>query len=132
MNIQEEAKKIKNDEREYEKFKDELNVVSNFFFKFDEGCRIADLGLCRPANEEDQGKIYGVLPYVAPEVVREEKYTQATDVYSFGIVAYELFAQAYPYHDQKNLSIERILRGLRPNIDKVKIPQSLKDLIKRC
>ena len=30
--------------------------------------------------------VYGVLPYVAPEVLRGKKYTQASDVYSFGII----------------------------------------------
>jgi len=45
-------------------------------------CRIADLGLSRPASENDETKIYGVLPYVAPEVLREKKYTQASDIYS--------------------------------------------------
>src|SRR6185312_13668743 len=33
---------------------------------------ITDLGLCRPANELDNGKVFGVLPYVAPEVLKGE------------------------------------------------------------
>ena len=41
---------------------------------------ITDLGLCKPANvKPPQGgnkKIYGVLPYVAPEVLRGKEYTQ--------------------------------------------------------
>src|SRR5436190_9696221 len=49
-------------------------------------CLIADLGLCRPANEQDQkDKVYGVMPYVAPEVLKSKPYTQASDIYSFGI-----------------------------------------------
>jgi serine/threonine protein kinase len=28
---------------------------------------ITDLGLCKPANDQDEKKIHGVLPYVAPE-----------------------------------------------------------------
>ncbi|CAG8552036.1 10977_t:CDS:10 [Racocetra fulgida] len=43
---------------------------------------ISDLGLCRPVNEEDEEKIYGVPLYVAPEVIREKKYTQAADIFS--------------------------------------------------
>src|SRR5438067_11079882 len=32
---------------------------------------ITDLGLCRPANEKpSQSDVYGVLPYVAPEVLK--------------------------------------------------------------
>src|SRR2546421_9328554 len=33
-------------------------------------CLITDLGLCKPVNTKDQEDIYGVLPYVAPEVLR--------------------------------------------------------------
>jgi len=48
---------------------------------------ITDLGLCRPANETDKGKVYGVLPYVAPEVLCGKPYSQTSDIYSFGIIA---------------------------------------------
>src|SRR5438874_1651038 len=30
---------------------------------------ITDLGLCRPVGEKDKSRTYGVLPYVAPEVL---------------------------------------------------------------
>jgi serine/threonine protein kinase len=50
---------------------------------------IADLGLCRPVNEKGDSNVYGVLPYVAPEILRGDPHTQASDIYSFGIVAYE-------------------------------------------
>ena len=44
---------------------------------------ITDLGLCKPANEARQeDKIFGVLPYVAPEVLKKENYTPAADIYS--------------------------------------------------
>jgi len=93
------------------------------------------LGLCRPANEVDQDKIYGVLPYIAPEVLKKKEYTQASDIYSFGIVAYELFANAYPYADANlddmNLAIA-VCKGLRPNLDKVEAPQEIKNLIGKC
>ncbi|CAI2164578.1 18997_t:CDS:2 [Funneliformis geosporum] len=62
---------------------------------------IADLGLCRLANERNKKKVYGVLPYIAPEILLGEPYTQAADIYSFGIVAYELLANSYPYADLK-------------------------------
>ena len=64
---------------------------------------ITYLGLCRPANvkpsQSDDKKIYGVLPYVAPEVLRGKEYTQASDIYGFGIIAYEVCTGLPPYHD---------------------------------
>ncbi|RIA78703.1 kinase-like domain-containing protein, partial [Glomus cerebriforme] len=112
-------------------------------FKRDVKCIIADLGLCRPANEIDQGKIYGVLPYVAPEVLRGKKYTQASDIYSFGIIACEILSGIPPYtvYDEKEKCYKEvshdldltiaICNGLRP-LFRIKIPQLLKDLIKQC
>src|SRR5690349_12025480 len=44
---------------------------------------ITDLGLCKPVDEQDEKKIHGVLPYVAPEVLRGKTYTQSADIYSF-------------------------------------------------
>ena len=63
---------------------------------------ITDLGLCKPADEKTEKynkNVYGVLPYVAPEVLRGKEYTQASDIYGFGIIIYEVFNGLPPYHD---------------------------------
>ena len=65
-------------------------------------CLITDLGLCKPANETNEEKIFGVLPYVAPEVLQSQPYTQAADIYSFGIIAYEILSGLPPYYDQNS------------------------------
>ncbi|RIA93331.1 hypothetical protein C1645_819518 [Glomus cerebriforme] len=89
-----------------------------------EGFTITDLGLCRPVNVENKTEVYGQIPYVAPEILEKDEnepapYTQASDVYSFGMVAYELLANCPPYNhsfsDMSNqkrtdsLLIEKIL-----------------------
>jgi serine/threonine protein kinase len=92
-------------------------------------CRIIDLGL----NEEGKGKVYGLMPYVAPEVLQSKPYTQASDIYSFGMIAYEIFSGLPPYHGSAydiSLSLQ-ICRGTRPKFE-IKIPELLKDLIERC
>src|SRR5215469_12663768 len=44
---------------------------------------IADMGLCKPADyntsENTKNNIYGVLSYVAPELLRGQNYTKASD-----------------------------------------------------
>src|SRR2546430_2569570 len=98
---------------------------------------ITDLGLCQPANvktsQNENKKIYGVLPYVAPEVLRGKEYTQSSDIYGFGVIAYEVCTILPPYHDmahEEHLAI-RICQGLRPKSN-YKIPQLILDIIKRC
>jgi serine/threonine protein kinase len=98
---------------------------------------ITDLGLCRPANvkqsQNECKEVYGVLPYVAPEVLRGKEYTQESDIYGFGIIAYEVCTGLPPYHDiahDKFLAIS-ICQGLRPKSN-YKIPQLILDIIKQC
>jgi serine/threonine protein kinase len=105
------------------------NILSN-----NQKCFITDLGLSKLSKEANDGKIMGVLPYVAPEVLRSKVYSKASDVYSFGIIAWEILSGLPPYHDTPHdefLAI-KICQGLRPNMNKVIVPQLLKDLIERC
>ena len=99
-------------------------------------CRITDLGLSKPVNEtETESKIYGLMPYMAPEVLRGERYTPAADIYSLGMVLYELITCLPPYAEQAhdtNLAL-KILQGIRPQfLSQVKYPQLLVDLINQC
>jgi serine/threonine protein kinase len=95
---------------------------------------VSDLGLSRPVNyQKEEGQIFGVLPYIAPEVLQGKPYTQASDIYSFGIITYELLANSYPYPKMDDIELAlKVCSGYRPILDKLPIPQLLKDLIKRC
>lgn len=94
---------------------------------------IADLGLCRPVNESDEEKIYGVLPYMAPEILQGQPYTQASDIYSLGMIMYEIMLGLSPYYEYSHdrALACRICDGLRPQF-KIEIPQSVKNLIEKC
>jgi serine/threonine protein kinase len=47
---------------------------------------ISDFGFCRPADEDlDKKRIYGVMPYMEPELLRGKGYTQKSDLYSLGM-----------------------------------------------
>src|ERR1051325_11903454 len=77
--------------------------------------------------------IYGVLPYVAPEVLRGKKYTQKSDIYGLGIIAYEICTGLPPYHDiaHDGLLAIKICQGLRPKSN-YKVPQLILDIIQQC
>ncbi|RHZ88737.1 hypothetical protein Glove_21g104 [Diversispora epigaea] len=98
---------------------------------------ISDFGLSKIVgqNLENSKKriIFGVLPYIAPEVLCGEEYTKAADVYSFGMIAYELITGFAPYYDMphdRNLALQ-ICDGLRPKIP-FHIPKLITRIIMRC
>ena len=95
---------------------------------------IIDLGLCKPINELQNSKdIYGVLPYMAPEVLRRKAYTPASDIYSFSMIMWEFTSGIPPFDDRAhdyhlNLSI---CKGERPEVIK-NTPECYTDLMKLC
>ena len=92
------------------------------------------LGLCRPANQPNtKNDICGVLPYIAPEVLRGKSYTKAADIYSFGIIMWEMTSGVSAYHNiphDFNLSLN-ICKGIRPEIIEGTMPEYV-ELMKRC
>ncbi|GET54297.1 kinase-like domain-containing protein [Rhizophagus irregularis DAOM 181602=DAOM 197198] len=98
---------------------------------------ITDMGLCKPADynapENAKNKLYGILPYIAPEILRGQNYTKAADIYSFGIIMYEVISGLPPYYDvghDINLAV-KICKGFRPRFN-IKVPQLIVHLIKKC
>ncbi|GES95351.1 kinase-like domain-containing protein [Rhizophagus clarus] len=60
---------------------DDYNIIDD-----DYNTCISDMGLCRKIDDINEKSIYGVMPYVAPEVLNGKPYTQAADIYSFGMI----------------------------------------------
>ncbi|RIA93044.1 kinase-like domain-containing protein [Glomus cerebriforme] len=111
--------------------------VGNILHNGETSAFITDMGLCKPADynalENTTKSVYGVLPYIAPEILRGQNYTKASDIYSFGIIMYETISGLPPYHDishDKNLAL-KICQGLRPTFN-IKVPQLIVHLIKSC
>ncbi|UZO02611.1 uncharacterized protein OCT59_021090 [Rhizophagus irregularis] len=77
--------------------------------------------------------IYGVLPYMAPEILRGGQYEKSADIYSFGIIMNEYISEEIPYNDiphDNNLAI-KICEGLRPKISD-DTPKLISELIVEC
>ncbi|RHZ78023.1 hypothetical protein Glove_168g37 [Diversispora epigaea] len=112
------------------------NILSSSFKSDD--MRISDFGLSKligeNPNNPEKKNIVGVLPYIAPEVLSgDEEYTKAADVYSFGIIAYEMITGFPPYPDiphDEDLAI-KICNGLRPKIP-FHTPKLITRVIMRC
>lgn len=52
--------------------------------------KLGDFGVSREANGTTQGSVAGTRDYMAPEVIKNEKYNNTVDIYSLGIVLYRL------------------------------------------
>jgi serine/threonine-protein kinase len=68
----------------------------NLVVSRDERTVLIDLGVARAVGEA--GTVRGTHAYMAPEQVRGEAWTRATDVFALGVVLWELIAGARLFH----------------------------------
>ena len=98
------------------------------------GCYITDLGLCGSVDDKSSGKIYGITPYIAPEVLRGNKNTKGSDIYSVGMLMWEIFAGHPPFDDRahdENLIFDIVLNGLRPSL-LLNMPGDYAEMMQKC
>ncbi|CAB4426619.1 unnamed protein product [Rhizophagus irregularis] len=95
---------------------------------------ISDFGLCRPVKSfMKKHDVYGVLSFMAPEVLRGNSFTQASDIYSFSMIMWEFTSGIPPFNNRANdiqLSL-KICKGERPEFIE-NTPQCYIDLMKKC
>jgi serine/threonine protein kinase len=91
-------------------------------------------GLTRPIrNKNEKEGIYGILPYISPEVLKGKEYIQASDIYSVGIVMCELSTGEIPFKNKRHdmsLAIN-ICQGERPKLSD-NVPRIYNDVVKMC
>src|ERR1041385_6532275 len=107
----------------------------NLLFNNQKALLITDFGLCNQTSQSSlSNDIYGVMPYVAPEVLKRKPYTKAADIYSFGMIMYFIATGNQPFancaHDHE-LAIQ-ICNEIRPEINKKVIPKFYIDLMEKC
>ncbi|POG81465.1 kinase-like domain-containing protein [Rhizophagus irregularis DAOM 181602=DAOM 197198] len=94
---------------------------------------IGDLGISKSATDSSCNENYGIIPYMAPEIFQGREYTKASDIYSFGMIMWELMTGRRPFWDRNHdteLIIE-IFDGLRPPIV-TNAPNGYIELMKEC
>ncbi|RIA85965.1 kinase-like domain-containing protein [Glomus cerebriforme] len=105
----------------------------NIFIDSEETAVTGDFGISKSAIDNDDNEIYGIIPYVSPEVLQGQKYTKASDIYSFGMIMWELMTGRRPFWDKihdTDLIIE-ICDGFRPPIV-TDAPEGYIELMKEC
>src|SRR5436190_17107099 len=98
--------------------------ISQLFF-------ISDLGFCGPANKP-LNSIYGNLPYIAPEVITGKGTSFASDIYSIGMLMWEISSGQPPFFNKHNYDLViKIISGMRPKIVPG-TPSEYRELMEQC
>ncbi|XP_060658779.1 putative mitogen-activated protein kinase kinase kinase 7-like [Drosophila nasuta] len=81
----------------------------------------------------------GASYYMAPEIVERPEYTVKCDVYSFGIILWEVMSRKKPFNNLENETsyfiLNKVMKGLRPDVNDVNVIQNaepIKLLITNC
>ncbi|POG76198.1 kinase-like domain-containing protein, partial [Rhizophagus irregularis DAOM 181602=DAOM 197198] len=96
--------------------------------------KIGDLGLSQSESSKSlNNEIYGVIPYIAPEIFKGAAFSKEADIYSFGMIMWELTTGCKPFANVEHdiHLIYKILDGERPNITE-DTPKCYADLMKSC
>src|SRR5690606_12950012 len=101
--------------------------------------KILDFGIAKLAHVESrltkEGMTVGTAAYLPPEQIRGEKVDFRSDVFSFGVLAYELLAMVRPF-DGKTLStllFQILSQTPRPLAEAMPgLPPRLTALVDRC
>jgi tyrosine-protein kinase Yes len=98
--------------------------------------KISDFGMSRILDSAEEGKTksnIGPVCWMAPESIAKRNYSKKSDVWTFGIVVYEIVAQCEPHKDADIIQVAAEIRdkGLTPKIPNG-CPPLLRQLMKIC
>jgi eukaryotic-like serine/threonine-protein kinase len=105
--------------------------------------KVADFGICRiteadthvQGQQTQMGDVLGTPHYMSPEQVLGEKVDSRSDLFSAGVVLYQLLTGALPFEGDSLISVAfKITKSDPPSIDKVRpeLPLGLRRVIDRA
>lgn len=79
----------------------------------------------------------GTMAYMAPEVALKKPYNEKVDVYSFGIILWQMISGETPFEDfsREDFMHEVVAGGIRPSLAALrmkKVPNGLLQLLNSC
>ncbi|KAI1293559.1 Mitogen-activated protein kinase kinase kinase 12 [Halotydeus destructor] len=106
----------------------------NVLMSCNDTLKITDFGTSRQWNERSTKMSFaGTVAWMAPEVIRNELCSEKVDVWSFGVVLWELLTCEVPY---KDVDSSAVIWGVGNNSLQLPIPSTLPDgfklLLKQC
>jgi HEAT repeat protein/tRNA A-37 threonylcarbamoyl transferase component Bud32 len=112
------------------------NVLIN-----DEGIvKIVDFGVAAAQHQGDTqltktGYVIGSPKYMAPEQILGKKVDERADIYSLGVIMYEMLTGTPPYHRGDHMSVmyQHVQGRARPPIElNPALPQGISDVVMKC
>jgi serine/threonine-protein kinase len=101
--------------------------------------KILDLGLAKGLQMGSRGSreqyLAGTILYVAPELIAGEKASPQSDIFSFGVVFYEMLTGASPFQAEHHMSVLYNIAHREPKAITsywTECPDSLNRLVCRC
>ncbi|KAI4318569.1 hypothetical protein MLD38_032254 [Melastoma candidum] len=108
--------------------------AANLLMDENEVVKVADFGVARVKTQSGvMTAETGTYRWMAPEVIEHKPYDHKADVFSFGVVLWELLTGKLPYEHLTPLqaAVGVVQKGLRPTIPKNTHPK-LAELLEKC
>ncbi|KAF8413868.1 hypothetical protein HHK36_001862 [Tetracentron sinense] len=106
----------------------------NILFDEDLHLKVADFGIaCEEAYCDTLAEDPGTFRWMAPEMIKHKPYGRKVDVYSFGLVLWELVTETIPYEDMTPIqaAFAVVNKNLRPVIP-LDCSPAMRALIEQC
>ncbi|MBC7872092.1 MAG: tetratricopeptide repeat protein [Chitinophagaceae bacterium] len=97
----------------------------------DNHARLVDFGLAKSRGYINAEQVVGTLAYVAPEVLQGHSVSEASDLYAFGVMAYELIAGHHPFHVGDVTMLIHDLLTASPDLGALQVDMTLAAVIGR-
>lgn len=110
----------------------------NILVSYDGDVKITDFGLARSLSRvtiTKSGLLIGSLAYMAPEVINLSDASPRSDIFSFGVIAYELLTGKPPFQSETPQGLIRKIsegRFVSPQVVNPAVSKRVSDIISLC
>uniref|UniRef100_A0A8C5I5D8 Mitogen-activated protein kinase kinase kinase 12 n=1 Tax=Gouania willdenowi TaxID=441366 RepID=A0A8C5I5D8_GOUWI len=106
----------------------------NILITYDDAVKISDFGTSKELSDKSTKMSFaGTVAWMAPEVIRNEPVSEKVDIWSFGVVLWEMLTGEVPY---KDVDSSAIIWGVGNNSLQLPVPDSCPDsfklLLRQC
>lgn len=95
--------------------------------------RLTDFGVAHTLGEDDSGGVMvGTMKYMAPEQARAKEVDSRADIFSLGVVIYEMLNGRPPFAGALDALIARVTKPPPPLPSTVNVSEEVRRIVRRC